>query len=79
MGYQDGVKGIRHEEVCVVRIGPMHVYCWMYIYYLLFFLVHVLSLDNLWDLLMYLNLSVMRYISAELSYVCQTVGVWIRK
>ena len=26
MGRQDGVKGIRHKEVCVFRIGRIHVY-----------------------------------------------------
>ena len=75
MGYQDGVKGIRHKEVCIFRICLMHVYYSMYFYYLLLFIIHVLSLDKLGDLLMYLSLSVMRCISAELSYVCQTVGV----
>ena len=57
----------------------MHVDYSMYFYYLLLFVIQVLSLDELEDLLMYLSLSVMRYISAELSYVCQTVGVWIGK
>ena len=79
MGYQDSVKGIRHKEVCVLRIGLMHVYYSMYFYYLLLFVIHVLSLDKLGDLLMYLSLSVMRCISAELLYACQTVGVWIGK
>ena len=74
MGRQDGVKGIRHKEVCVLSIGLMHVYHSMYFYYLLLFVSHVLSLDKLGDLLMYLSLSVMPCISAELSYVCQTVG-----
>ena len=79
MGRQDGVRRIRHKEVCVLRIGLIHVYHLMYIYYLLLFVIHVLPLDKLVDLLMYLRLSVMRCISAELSYVCQTVGVWIGK
>ena len=48
-------------------------------YYLLLFVIHVLLLYKLGDLLMYLSLSVICYISAELSYVCQTVGVWIGK
>ena len=78
MGHHDGVKGIRSKEVCVLRIGPMHVYYSMYFYYLLF-VIHVLSLDQLGDLLMYLILRVIRYISAELLYVCQTVGVSIGK
>ena len=43
------------------------------------FVIHVLSLDKLGDWLMYLNLSMMRCISAELSHVCQTVGVRIGK
>ena len=34
---------------------------------------------NTWDLLMYLILSAMCCILAELSYICQTVGVWIGK
>ena len=79
MGSQDGVKGIRHKEVCVLKIGLMHVYYSMYFYYLLVFFIHVLSLDELGDLLMYLSLSMMHCILAELSYVCQTVGVWIGK
>ena len=77
MGRQDGVKGIRHKEACVLRIGLMHVCHSMYFHYLLLFVIHVLSMDKLGDLLMYLSLSVIPYISAELLYVCQTVGVWI--
>ena len=69
----------RSKEVCVLRIGLMHVYYSMYFYYLLLFVTPVLSLDKLGDLLMYFSLSVMRCISAELLYVCQTVGVCIRK
>ena len=57
----------------------MHIYNWMYFYYLLWFVIHVLSLDKLGDLLMYPSLSVMRCISTELLYVYQTVGVWIGK
>ena len=79
MGRQDGVKGIRHKEVCVRRIGLMHVYYSMYFHYLLLFVIHVLLLDKFRDLLMYLSLSVRRCISAEPLYVCQTVGVWIGK
>ena len=79
MGCQDGVKEITHKEVYVHRIGLMHVYHSMYFYYLLLFVIHVLSVDKLGDLLMHLSLSVIRYISAKLSYVCQTVGVWIGK
>ena len=75
MGRQDSVKGIRHKEVYVLRIGLMHVCYSMYFYYLLLFDIHVLSLDKLGDLLMYLSLSMMHCISAELLYVCQTVGV----
>ena len=70
MGRQDDVKGIRHKEVCVLRISLMHVYYSMYFYYFLLFVISVLSLDKLGDLLMYLSPSVMRCISAELSYVC---------
>ena len=79
MGRQDGIKGIRHKEVCVLRIGLMHVYYSMYFYYLLLFVIHVLLLDKLGDLLMYLSLSVICCISAELLYICQTVSVWIGK
>ena len=79
MGCQDCVKGIRHKEVGILRISLKHVYYSMYFYYLLLFIIHVLSLDNFGELLMYLSLSVMRCISAELLYVCQTVGVWIGK
>ena len=79
MGCQDGVLGIMHKEVYVLRIGLMHVYYSMYFYYVLLFVIHMLSLDKLEDLLMYLSLNVMRCISAELSYVYQTVGVWIGK
>ena len=57
----------------------MHVYYSIYFYYLLLFVIHVLSLDKLGDLLMCLSLNVMRCILAELSYACQTIGVWIGK
>ena len=76
---QDAIKRIRHKEVYVLRIGLIHVYYLMYCYYLLLFVIQVLSLDKLGDLLMYLSLSVICCILAELSYVCQTVGVWIGK
>ena len=79
MGRQDEVKGIRHKKVCVLRIGLIHVYYSIYFYYLLLFVIHVLSLDKLGDLPMYLSLSMMCCISAELLYICQTVGVWIGK
>ena len=79
MGRQDDVKRIRHKEVYVFRIGPMHVYQWMYCHYLLLFVIHVLLLNKFGDLLMYLSLSTRRCISAEPLYVCQTVGVWIGK
>ena len=81
MERQDGVKGIRHKDktVCLLRIGLMHVYYLIYFYYLLLFVIHVLLVDKLGDLLMYLSWSVMHCILAELPYVCQTVGVWIGK
>ena len=79
MECQDGIKGIRHKEVCILRIGLLHIYYSKYFYYLLLFVTHVLSLDKLGDLLMYLSLSMMRCISAELLYICQTIGVYIRK
>ena len=64
MGRQDGVEGISHKEVCVRRIGLIHVYHSMYFHYLLLFVIHVLLLDKLGDLLMHLSLSVIRRISA---------------
>ena len=79
MGHQDDVKGIRHKEVYLVRISLMHVYHSMYFHYLLLFVIHVLLLDKHGDLLMYLSLSVIPCISAELLYVCQTVSGWIGK
>ena len=79
MQRQKGVKGIRHKEVCVLRIGLMHVYHLMYFYYLPLFVIHVLPFDKLRDLLMYLGPSVMRCVSAELLHVCQTGGDWIGK
>ena len=62
--------------MCILRIGLMHSCYSMYFYYLLYFVIHKLSLDKLGDLLMYLSLSVMCCISGDLSYICQTVGVW---
>ena len=70
MGRQDGVRGIRHKEVSVLKIALIHVYYSMYFYYLLLCAIHVLSLDTLGDLLMYLSLSVIRCMSGELFYVC---------
>ena len=66
MGCQNSIRGIRHKEVFVLRIGLMHVYYSMYFYNLLSFVTHVLSLDKLEDLFMYLSLSVMHCISVEL-------------
>ena len=74
MSRQDAIKRLRHKAVCVLRIGLMHVYYSLHFYYLLLLVIHVLSLDKLGDLLMYLSPSVMCCISAELSNVCQTVG-----
>ena len=79
MGRQDVVKGIRYKEVCVLRIGLMHVHHSIYFHYLLLFVIHVLLLNKLGDLLMYLSLIAIRCISAEPLYVCLTVGVWIGK
>ena len=75
MRLQDDIKGIRHKELCILRIGLMHVYHSIYFHYLLLLLIHVLLLDKLGDLPMYLSLSAIRCISAESLYVCQTVGV----
>ena len=72
MGHQNGIKGIRHKEVCVLRIGLMHVYYAMYFYYLLLFVIPVLSLDKLGDLLLYISLSMMHCISAEVLYAAPT-------
>ena len=79
MGHQDGVKRMRHKEVHVLTIGCMRVYHSMYFYYLLLFVIYALSLDKLVDLVMYLSLSMIGCISAELSYLCHTVGAWIGK
>ena len=79
MWHLDSVKRIRHEDVCVLRIGLMHIYFSMYFYYLLLFVIYALSLDKLVDLVMYLSLSMIGCISAELSYLCHTVGAWIGK
>ena len=79
MGCQDGVTGLRYKEVFVLRIGLMHVLYSMYFYYLLLSVIHVLSLEKLGDLLIYLIPRVMCCISAEPLYVCQMVGVWIGK
>ena len=74
MGRQHGIKRIRHKQVCVLRIGLMHVYYLMYSYYLLLFVIHVLRLDKLVDLLTHRSLSVMRCISAEHLNICQIVA-----
>ena len=79
MGHQDCVKGMAPKEVSVFRISLLQVYHWMYFYYLHLFVIHVLLLDKLRDLLMYLSLSVIRCLSAELLHVCQTLGVLIEK
>ena len=73
------LKGLGNKEVCVLRIGLMHVCHSMYFHSLLLFVILVLLLDKLGDLLMYLSLSMIRCISAELLCVCQTVSVWIGK
>ena len=57
----------------------MHVYYLMYFYYLVMFVIHMLSLDKLGDLLMYLSLSIICCISTQLFYACQTVRVLIGK
>ena len=75
IGRQDGVKGIRHKEVCVLSIGLMHVYYSMYFYYFLLFVICILLLDKLGDLLLYLRLSMMYCISPAQLDVYQTVGV----
>ena len=79
MGRKDDVKRIRYKEVAVLRIGLMHFYNLIYFYYLLLFVIHVLSLDKLGDLLMYLTLSLMCCITAKLSYICPTARVWTGK
>ena len=66
-------------EVGFLRIGIRHAYYSIYFYYLILFLIHVLSLDKLVDLLMYVSMNMMRCISAELLYVCHTVGICIGK
>ena len=76
---QDGTKRIRQNEVCILRIGLMHVYYLMYFYYLQLFLTSVLSLHKPHYLLLYLHLPVKCGISAEPLYVCQPTGVYIGK
>ena len=78
MGHQDDVKGITCKEVCVLRTGLMYGYYLMY-FYLSSVVIHMLSLDKIRDLIMYLRLSVTCDISAERLYVCETVGVCSRK
>ena len=41
MGHQDGVKGIRHMEVCLLRFGLMDVYDSIYFYYLLLCIIYI--------------------------------------
>ena len=65
--------------MCILRFDLMNVYNSMYFYYLLLFVMHVLSFDKLGNLLMYLSLSGIRCISAKLLYVCQTIGARIGK
>ena len=57
----------------------MYVYESMYLYYLLLLGIYALLFDKLWDLLMYLNVSIMHYILSEDLYVPQTAGVWIAR
>ena len=72
MRRQKGVKSIRHKEVYVLRIGLIHVYHLIYFYYLLCCITHVLLLDKLGDLLLYLSLGI--YIVSQLSYyICVRV------
>ena len=79
MGRHDGINQIRDKEMCICPIGLMHIYYSMCFYYLLLLVIHLLSSDNLGDVLMYLSLHVIRCISVGHLYVCQTVGVWIEK
>ena len=55
MGYQDDFKGIKHMEVCVLKIGLIYIYYSMDYYYLLF-VINIVSLDKLGDQLIYLSL-----------------------
>ena len=71
------LNGIRHKEVSVFQIGLIYVYYLMYFYYLLLFVIHVLLLDNIEDLLMYLSLSFIHCISDEYLYIYKPVGVYI--
>ena len=75
MVHPDDVRGFRYKEVCVCRIGLMHVYYSMYFHYLLLFNISELLLDKLGNLLLYLSPNIMFYISAELLHVSQTIGV----
>ena len=79
MKNQNGVKGIRNKEVCILRIGLIYVYYSIYFYNLMLFVTHILSLDKYGDLLLYLSLSVMHCMSVELSHVYETAHAWIGK
>ena len=45
MGRHDGIEGIRNKEVYVLVIGLIHINYIMYFYYVLLFVIHLLSLD----------------------------------
>ena len=64
-GVKMALKGLGIRKCVSSRISLMYVYHSMYFHYLLLFVIHVLLLDKLGNLLMYLSLSVTSCISAE--------------
>ena len=58
MGYPHDVKTVRHKQVCVLKVGMMHVLHLINVFSFLFFVINVLSLDKLGDLRKYLTLCV---------------------
>ena len=76
---QDCMEEIWHKEVCVLRVGLMHLSYVMYFYYLLLFFTYMLLLDNLRDLLLHHSPNMMHSISAEPWNVCQTESICIGK
>ena len=77
--HQDTIKGIRQVEVCILRIGLMHVYYTIDFYYLLLFAITVVLLHGLGFSLCMSAWNMMHYILAKLLYVYQTVHVPIKK
>ena len=71
----DDVKGIRHKQVYVHRIGLIYGYYAMYFYYLRLFFIDIFLLDKFRNVLLNLSLSVMRCMSGDIVYEYQTFVV----